>query len=245
MTSDDLSVKIVCGIYGLKCKTTGKWYVGQSLNIFDRWEKAYKYKNCKGQRKIYRALLKYGYDDFDKIILEECNPIDWILDYREMYWMREYDSIKTGYNIREGGSHGKFSDETKMKMSAAKAGKPGHPWTDEMRHKIRVAREARSSEIGANISAAKKGRKLGPMSEAHRSKIAESHKNISAEWRAKISAALTGKKRAPFSAQHKLNLGASIKQGWARRNVLLQLDNKPFLDQSIQSLADTQLINSK
>lgn len=29
----------VCGIYGLRCITTGKWYIGQSLDIHERWKK--------------------------------------------------------------------------------------------------------------------------------------------------------------------------------------------------------------
>ena len=105
-----------CGIYGLRNKTNGKWYVGQSKrSIHSRWVE---YKNVhrnKGQVKLYKALRKYGYDGFEKIILEECLPEQAILDAREDYWIRFYDSVENGYNCRYGGSNGTMSDEVKRK----------------------------------------------------------------------------------------------------------------------------------
>lgn len=105
----------VSGIYGLRCKTTNKWYVGQSVNIIKTWHQRYELLHCKGQPKILRALLKYGYDDFDKVILEECVESD--LNVRESHWSGVYNSVNAGYNTREcGGSRGKHSIETKRKM---------------------------------------------------------------------------------------------------------------------------------
>ena len=35
---DNLQVNYaLCGIYGLRCKTANKWYVGQSIDILSRW----------------------------------------------------------------------------------------------------------------------------------------------------------------------------------------------------------------
>ena len=111
----------IVGIYGLFCRTTCKWYIGQSTDVMDRWDK-YRRLKCKSQRKLYRAILKYGFDSFDSKIIERCDDVPWILDYREMYWIRRIDSIKSGYNIREGGQGGSHSPETieKMRMSALK-----------------------------------------------------------------------------------------------------------------------------
>jgi hypothetical protein len=35
------------GICGLKCNITGKWYIGQSVNIESAWNKRYKTLHCK------------------------------------------------------------------------------------------------------------------------------------------------------------------------------------------------------
>lgn len=110
----------VTGIYGLRCKTTGKWYVGQSVNILKRWND-YRYRGCKKQRKLEAAFLKYGFSNFDKIILEEC--LEQELTSKEDHWMGVYDSIENGYNIRNAGSKGKQSVETCKKISNALTGR--------------------------------------------------------------------------------------------------------------------------
>jgi group I intron endonuclease len=123
---DDIIPKKMVGIYGLQNKTTGKWYVGQSINVHDRWNN-YTRMECKTQRALYSALVKYGYENFDKIILEECDAIDWILDYREMHWIKYLDSRKNGYNLTDGGCgsnlRGKKSEEHQSKITKALTGK--------------------------------------------------------------------------------------------------------------------------
>lgn len=105
-----------CGIYGLKNKTNGKWYVGQSVrSIADRWS-SYKNLQCDSQPKLFNAIVKYGYDNFEKIILEECEAEQSILDSREDYWIRYHNSVENGYNCRYGGANGSFSDEAKQKV---------------------------------------------------------------------------------------------------------------------------------
>jgi group I intron endonuclease len=95
----------ITGIYGLKNKLNGKWYVGQSLDAIGRL-KDYKQGRCKSQPKIYRALLKYGNDSFEKVIIERCEAVPWILDYREIYWIKFYNSVENGYNCSYGGTGG-------------------------------------------------------------------------------------------------------------------------------------------
>ena len=136
-----------CGIYGLKNKTNGKWYVGQSIySIKSRWKEYHRPDRCKGQTKLYKALKKYGIDNFDKIVLEECLPDRQILDSREDYWIRNYDSVENGYNCRYGGANGKMSKESIQKIknwnnnpvnkkqqsihSKAHIDQFGHPWAN-------------------------------------------------------------------------------------------------------------------
>ena len=123
-TEKPLSRNVCCGIYGLKNKTNGKWYVGQSVDINERW-KTYRRYGCKRQIKLYAALIKYGYENFEEVLLETCQQLYWILDYREMYWIQKHQSLANGYNLTKGGggSWGRvLSDETKNKIRQSKVG---------------------------------------------------------------------------------------------------------------------------
>jgi group I intron endonuclease len=73
---------------------------------------------CKKQVKLYHALVKYGYDAFDKIVLEECTPNE--MNEREKYWIAQYNSFHDGYNLTEGGQGNtgmKVTDETRRLIS--------------------------------------------------------------------------------------------------------------------------------
>jgi len=126
--SQDIIQKKKSGIYGLKNKITNKWYVGQTINdVEDRWND-YKRMRCEGQPKLYRALVKYGYENFEKIILEECPADRDILNERETFWIRKKRSVKNGYNCNEGGNVAeppmlgkKHTEETKQKIRIARA----------------------------------------------------------------------------------------------------------------------------
>lgn len=66
----------ICGIYKITNKVNGKIYMGQSVNILDRWNH---HKSCCNNEKcheynspFYRALRKYGVDNFNFVIIEEC-----------------------------------------------------------------------------------------------------------------------------------------------------------------------------
>ena len=185
------------GIYGLLCKTTGKWYVGQSINIETRWDKHYKRLNCKGQPKIYHALKKYGYDDFDKVILEECVPEKDILDKKEDYWIIQKNSINNGYNIRGGGfGHGWHSEETKQKIREARA-------------KQSIGSGHVSEEARMRLSAERKGKSL---SEDHRRKLSISHIGITQteESKLKISTTMKGKPGRKWTEEQKLKKSLSM-----------------------------------
>lgn len=114
-------------IYGITCSVTGKLYIGQTTQIIEaRMKKhiysanAYKrylenpnaYPNWKGTcTKLYRAMLKHGYDKFIIEIIEECDNDD--LDSTEIMYIAEFDVVKNGYNLKEGGDSSHHSEETK------------------------------------------------------------------------------------------------------------------------------------
>ena len=89
-------------IYIIKNKINNKVYIGQTTQLVqDRWLKHKsdsKYKDSK----LYRAINKYGINNFYYEILEEDIPRN-KLDDRERYWIKEYDSYNNGYNSTFGG----------------------------------------------------------------------------------------------------------------------------------------------
>ena len=134
-----------CGIYGLRNKVTNKWYIGHSLNIKRRWG-TYKRFDCKSQRKLHAALIEYGYDTFERNIIEECPPVS--LLERVTYWTKHYDAVNNGYNCKVGGYCA--SEKSRKKMRDAKLGKPlsdthkesikngSRPITDEQKDKMKL-----------------------------------------------------------------------------------------------------------
>lgn len=92
---------LICGIYKITNLVNGKVYIGQSINIAERWKK---HLYAKDDFAIHQALRKYGVDNFKFEVIEECSRSD--LDEREQYWIDFYDAKKSGYNMIDGGSNG-------------------------------------------------------------------------------------------------------------------------------------------
>ncbi len=92
------------GIYKQENKLNGKIYIGQSVNIQKRYQQhLYDALNrCEEGTGVDFAIKKYGIENFDFDIVEEC-PVD-KLDEREQQWIAYYDSYNNGYNRTIGGS---------------------------------------------------------------------------------------------------------------------------------------------
>ena len=110
-------------IYKLTNTANSKIYIGQTWDsLEERWDHGWGYKSC---RYLQSAIDKYGKDSFRYELLtiahtQEC------ADYWEIYFIEKFNSRDhgVGYNIRGGGSRGKFHHtiETKRKISEAKMG---------------------------------------------------------------------------------------------------------------------------
>jgi len=87
-------------IYCYHCIPTGKKYIGQTL--FETKRKAYHLcKSKDGNTKFYRAVRKYGWDNFIYGIIDEFNKQ--ILDEMEIFYIKNYNSFRNGYNSTLGG----------------------------------------------------------------------------------------------------------------------------------------------
>ena len=131
------------GIYCFTCLTNGKKYVGSSVNLGRRFSQYFNANYLKRHTDmlISRALLKYGYSNFNLEILEYCDSSELLT--REQYYFDllnpEYNILKNAYSLL-GYKHSAeslakisaralgriFSEEHKTKMSEAKKGK-NHP----------------------------------------------------------------------------------------------------------------------
>lgn len=54
---------------------------------------------------LKRAILKYGRENFIKVIVERCENLQQLSE-REKYWIEKEGAIKIGYNISTGGAGG-------------------------------------------------------------------------------------------------------------------------------------------
>ena len=91
------------GIYKITNKINNKVYIGQSVNIEERWDYHKAVCHWNSQSALYRAFKKYGIENFDFQVIEKVPPIKEQLNEREIYWIKYYDACKNGYNLTKGG----------------------------------------------------------------------------------------------------------------------------------------------
>lgn len=147
----------VCTIYIITNKINGKCYVGQTWNTLQRrWLNHCSNKGC---LKLYNSIRKHGREFFSIEFLTLTHTQE-VADYWENYFIRKFDTIKNGFNIREGGSRGKVSNETKKKMSVWQIGRK---LSDEHKANLSKARMGMkpSEEVRQKLSEIRKGNKNG------------------------------------------------------------------------------------
>jgi group I intron endonuclease len=173
------------GIYKIT-SPTNRVYIGQSVKIEDRI-KSYKNLKCKEQPKIYKSLLKYGFENHKIEILIECDTNK--LNELERYYQEIYDSIENGLNCiytKTNDRSGKSSEETKLKISINNT-RPflGKKHTEESKLKMSNSLKGKKTRLGAILSQETKDK----ISNAHKGKKA------SIETKLKMSIVRKGVKR--------------------------------------------------
>ena len=98
-----LGKKTVCGIYKITNLLTEQCYIGQSVNISDRWK-----QHCKcglgieasATNVLYNSMQRDGVWNFSFELLEEC-PRE-LLNQKEAFWIDTYSSNIYGLNTMKG-----------------------------------------------------------------------------------------------------------------------------------------------
>ena len=162
-------------VYRAKNKINNKSYIGITTKTLEHrkitHQKAAKYSN----RKFYTALNKYGFDNFEWSVLDECSDMT-DLENKEQYYIEKYNSFNNGYNLTSGGESIKeYSEESKELMREARV-----EWHKSNRNGFKG--KTHTEEVRKRISEKMKGRpspnKDKELSETHRENLSKAQK----EW---------------------------------------------------------------
>lgn len=206
---------VIGHIYCVVCLPTGKLYFGQtSKDIGTRW-KHHKEDSRYYNYKFYRAIRKYGEDNFaiEEVMWVEAptkKELKAKLDFLERHFIKRYDTRRNGYNSTDGGD-----------------GALGLVMPDAAREKLRLA------NLGKNRP------------ESVRKKIGNAHRGLkrSSETRERISKAHLGDKNPMFgkrlSFAHKNKIAASMK---GKRNALGNVFSKGTLRKMSETKGCPQIL---
>lgn len=103
---NDLGVKGVSGIYKITDTTNSKMYIGQSVDMGERWRQHIKRgigaeAGTISGSKLYSAMMSNKLWNFKFELLEEV-PKD-NLNAREKFWISYFNATEYGYNMKSGG----------------------------------------------------------------------------------------------------------------------------------------------
>lgn len=93
-----------CGIYKITCLSSDKAYIGQSVDIKERFKQHIKsgLNHVPSSNKLYSEMQKYGCENFTFEILEEVSRNK--LNERESYWIDFYKTKEYGLNTTRGNN---------------------------------------------------------------------------------------------------------------------------------------------
>lgn len=126
-------------LYMHKLKKDNRMYIGiTTQKVQKRWQKGYGYT---GSSRFYNAIQKYGWDNFEHIILLE-NLSKEEAEQKEIKLIAKYKTNieKYGFNINEGGFSPKMTEEQKKKISNTEKGKKINKEAIEKMKKTKIER---------------------------------------------------------------------------------------------------------
>jgi group I intron endonuclease len=104
-------------IYLIENKCNGNKYVGQTLMPLNkRWASHIQESKVYSERPLYRAISKYGLNNFKIKVIEETTEDK--LSEREIYWIEHLNTYNCGYNATTGGERSyTYREDVKEKIS--------------------------------------------------------------------------------------------------------------------------------
>ena len=108
------------GVYLIRNIKNGKVYIGQTNNLKIRKQSHFSdlKANIHHNKHLQNAWNKYGAENFEFEVLEECSLEK--LDEVEIYWIKYYESYnrKFGYNFELGGNNSPQTQEIRDKIDS-------------------------------------------------------------------------------------------------------------------------------
>lgn len=154
-------------VYKHENKINGKCYIGITCqrNPKKRWQNGLGYKS----QFFYRAIEKYGWDNFNHIILHEKLSENQA-KCQEMFWIKLYKSENISYNATNGGDGSRGIPMPETTREALKKANTGRVCSEETKKKISESEKGKhcSEENKQLYRALYTGKKL---SEEHKEKI--------------------------------------------------------------------------
>lgn len=105
LSANIIGINDKTGIYKITNIKTNECYIGQAVNIKDRWTEHAKCGlgiDTPANNKLYKAIQEYGLWNFSFEILEECPRTQ--LNEKEKYYIDLYNSYDYGYNSTRGNN---------------------------------------------------------------------------------------------------------------------------------------------
>lgn len=140
----------ICSIYKITNMINQKSYIGQTWQKVDRRFQQHCSKRSKCI-KLIRSINKYGKDNFIVETIGLCyNQED--SDNMECHFINQFNTIEKGYNLTYGGSNGKPTPETLIKLRNSHLGQTssmkGKKHTEETNEKNRQAHIGNKNRLG-------------------------------------------------------------------------------------------------
>jgi len=151
---------MITGIYGIRHKSSNRWYVGQAYDIRKRFKEHRAFASTNTRKHLYLAFRKYGFTAFAWRILERCEKPE--LNRREKFWIQKLKSVEpNGYNLTTGGDRRfEFTPAVLEKLRKASLGRVQSPETIRkrveknigQRRTLATRRKMRKAQLGKTHS---------------------------------------------------------------------------------------------
>ena len=147
------------GIYKIVNTTNGKYYVGSSCNIKQRWDdhKIRLQHNRHSNEHLQNSWNKYGKEQFTLVIVEDVSRENLLLIEQKYLDIAKNNDIC--YNIKFVAEGGGCSEEGRLKIIEANRRRKGSNHSIETRHKISKSMTGKHLTLDSKIKCGESSKK--------------------------------------------------------------------------------------